>query len=331
METAKTPGKVGQPVKSVTKTIGHEGGSLQADGVSLRVPEGTFSIPTRVCMDTYLDEREMGLYNEQERAVSPVVQLSTPLSTEKFNKPLQLSLRPEVALKTRKHETGWQLKLKTSDSSTEGKPSKWYTALKLNTDTETVEKESSFIHYDPGTQTLHVNAVGYMAWLGKPHGIGSMRDVRYALFGQQLQARQCEWKISAHIIHGSSLVYEQIAETMKSKLYEELTVPIKDRIGIEGTVRMSVEFPEPWQMVWGKAVTYIPTKRIWNTTKDAACYYEFTLQSKMGSADTLKCTVEALFQHTEQEGFVDNPVNMVVTHSLNKRRSKRRSDSEESK
>ena len=62
-------------------------------------------------------------------------------------------------------------------------------------------------------------------------------------------------------------------------------------------MRMSIEFCDPWQMGLGKAVTHIPTRSIWNSRKDAACYYNVTLQDRERSSDTLECTVEALFEH----------------------------------
>ena len=319
METTTTaPEEVAQPVASVAENIGNEGGLLQSDSVSVLVPEGTVSIPTTFSIATYLDEQVMPQVNEEEVVVSPVVHISTSQSSHKFNKSVQLSLRPEVALKPREHETGWLLELKMSESSTEGKPSEWHTVLQLNTDTEEVETHSPSIRYDPNTQTLYVNDVGYMVWLGKALGNQSMRDVRYALFGQQLQLHN--WKIAAHVIHGAMSTYNEIAENMKSKSYEELTVPIKDRIGLEGKVRMSIECCDPWQMGLGKAVTHIPTRRIWNSRKDAACYYEFTLQDRERSSDTLQCTVEASFEQDEKEKSDDpsDPLTLIVAHPLTK-------------
>ena len=319
METrTTTPKEVVRPVTSVAENIGIEGGLLQSDSVSVFVPEGAVSVPTTFSVATYLDEQVMPPVNEEEVVVSPVVHISTSQSSHKLNKPVQLSFQPEVALKPREHESGWLLKLKMSELSTEGNPSEWRTVLQLNTDTEVVETHSPSVHYDPNTQTLYVNDVGVMVWLGKAFGIQSMRDVRYALFGQQLQFHN--WKIAAHIIHGSMSVYHEIAENMKSKSYEELTVPIKDRIGLEGRVRMSIECCNPWQMRLGKAVTHIPTRRIWNSRKDAACYYEFTLQDREKSSDTLECTVEASFEHEKQENFNDpsDPVTLIVAHPLTK-------------
>ena len=321
METTTTaPEEVARPVTSVVENIGNEGGLLQSDSVSVLIPEGAVSIPTTFSVATYLDEQVMPPVNEEEAVVSPVVHISTSQSSHKLSKPVQLSLRPEVALKPKEHETGWLLKLKMSESSTESKPSEWHTVLQLNTDTEVVESHSPSVHYDPQTQILYVNDVGFMVWLGKELGIQSMRDVRYALFGRQLQLHN--WKIAAHIIHGSISAYNEIAENMKSKSYEELTVPIKDRIGLEGKVRMSIECCDPWQMGLGKAVTHIPTKRIWNSRKDAACYYEFTLQDRERSSDTLQCTVVASFEHGKQEKS-DNPsdpVTLIVAHPLSKPR-----------
>ena len=321
METTNTaPEEVAQPVASISDNIGNEGGLLQSDSVSVLVPEGAISVPTTFSIATYLDEQVMPPVNEEEAVVSPVVHISTSQSSHKFNKPVQLFLRPEVALKPREDETGWLLKLKMSESSTEGKPSEWHTVLQLNTDTEVVETHSPSVYYDPKTQILYVNDVGFMVWLGKELGIQSMRDVRYALFGQQLQLHN--WKIAAHIIHGSISAYNEIAENMKSKSYEELTVPIKDRIGLEGKVRMSIECCEPWQMGLGSAVTYIPTRRIWNSRKDAACYYEFTLQDRERSSDTLQCTVVASFEHCKQVNSDDptDPVTLIVAHPLTKPR-----------
>ena len=316
--TTTAPEKVARPVASVSENIGNEGGLLQSDSVSVLVPEGAVSIPTTVSIATYLDEQVMPPVNEEEVVVSPVVHISTSQSSHKFNKPVQLSLRPEVALKPREHETGWLLELKMSESSTEGKPSEWHTVLQLNTDTEVVETQSPSIRYDPDTQTLYVNHFSFLVWLGKALGIQSVRDVRYALFGQQLDLHN--WKISAHIIHGSMSIYNEIAQYMKSKSYEELTVPIKDRIGLEGKVRMSIECFDPWQMRLGKAVTHIPTRRIWNSRKDAACYYEFTVQDRDRSSGILECTVEASFEHEKQENSVDpsDPVTLIVAHPLTK-------------
>ncbi|XP_062523382.1 uncharacterized protein LOC134198062 isoform X2 [Corticium candelabrum] len=321
METTTTaPKGVARPVASVAENIGTEGGLLQSDGVSIVVPEGAVSIPTKFSIDIYLDEQLMPPVNEEEVVVSPVVHISSSQSSHKFNKPVQLSLRPEVALKPREHETGWLLELKMSESSTEGKPTKWHTALLLNTDTEEVETQSSSIQYDPKTQSLYVSDVGFIVWLGKALGIQSMRDVRYALFGQQLQLHN--WKIAAHIVHGAMSTYNEIAENMKSKSYEELTVPIKDRIGLNGKVCVSIECCDPWQMDLGKAVTHIPTRRIWNSRKDAACYYEFTLQDRERSSDTLKCTVQASFEHDKQKKSDDpsDPVTLIVAHPLTKPR-----------
>ena len=319
METTTTaPEKVARPVTSVAETIGNEGGLLQSCSVSVLIPEGAVSIPTTFSVATYLDEQVMPPVNEEEAVVSPVVHISTSQSSHKFEKPVQLSLRPEVALKPKEHETGWLLELKMSESSTEGKPSEWHTALQLNTDTEEVETQSPSIRYDPNSQTLYVHDVGYMVWVGKALGIHSMRDVRYALFGHQLQLRN--WKIAAHIIHGTMSIYNEIAENMKSKSYEELTVPIKDRIGLEGNVRLSIECCDPWQMGLGKAVTHISTRRIWNSRKDAACYYEFTLQDREKKSDTLQCTVEASFVNDKQEKSGDpcDPLTLIVAHSLTK-------------
>ncbi|XP_062523757.1 uncharacterized protein LOC134198392 isoform X2 [Corticium candelabrum] len=321
METTTTaPEEVAQAVASVAENIGNEGGSLQSGAVSVVVPEGAVSIPTTFSIATYLDEQVMPPVNEEEVVVSPVVHISTSQSSHKFNKPVQLSLRPEVALKPREHETGWLLELKMSESSTEGKPSEWHTVLQLNTDTEVVVTHSPSVHYDPNTQTLYVNHFSFLVWLGKALGIRSMRDIRYVLFGQQLQLHK--WKIAAHIIHGSISAYNEIAEKMKSKSYEELIVPIKDRIGLEGKVRMSIECCDPWQMVLGKAVTHIPTKRIWNCRKDAACYYEFTVQDRERSSDTLQCTVVASFEHDKQEKSDDScdSVPLMVAHPLTKPR-----------
>ena len=319
METTTTaPEEVAQPVASVAENIGNEGGLLQSDSVSVLVPEGAVSVPTTFSIATYLDEQVMPPVNEEEVVVSAVVHISTSQSSHKFNKPVQLSLRPEVALKPREHETGWLLELKMSESSTEGKPSEWHTVLQLNTDTEEVETHSPSIRYDPNTQTLYVNDVGYMVWLGKALCIQSMRDVRYALFGQQLQLHN--WKIAAHVIPGTMSSYNEIAENMKSKSYEELTVPIKDRIGLEGKVRMSIECCDPWHMGLGKAVTHIPTTRIWNSRKNAACYYEFTLHDREKSSDTLHFIVEASFVHDKQEKSDDpcDSLTLIVAHSLTK-------------
>ena len=316
METTTTaPEEVAKPVASVVENIGNDGGSLQSGAVSVVVPEGAVSIPTKFSIATFLDEQVMPPVNEEKVVVSPVVHISTSQSSHKFNKPVQLSLRPEVALKPREHETGWLLELKMSESSTEGKPSEWHTVLQLNTDTEVVETHSPSVHYDPNTQTLYVNHFSFFVWLGKALGIRSMRDIRYVLFGQQLQLHN--WKIAAHIIHGSISTYNKIAEYMKSKSYEELAVPVKDRIGLEGKVRMSIECCDPWQMRLGKAVTHIPTRRIWNSRKDASCYHEFTVQDRGGSSHTLECTVEASF---EQEKSVDpsDSVTLIVAHSLTK-------------
>ena len=246
-------------------------------------------IPTTFSVGTYLDEQVMPPVNEEEEVVSPVVHISTSQSSHKFNKPMQLSLRPDVALKPREHETGWFLEPKMSESSTEGKPSEWHTVLQLNTYTKVVETHSPSIHYDPNTQTLYVNDVGSMDWLDKAFGIQSMRDVRNALFGQQLQLHN--WKIAAHITHGAMFTYNEIAENMKSKVYEELTVPIKDRIGLEAKVLMSIECCDPWQMGLRKAVTHIPTRHFLNSRKDATCYYVSTVQDREESSNTLQCTV----------------------------------------
>ena len=321
METTTTaPKEVARSVASVAENIGTEGGLLQSDGVSIVVPEGAVSISTTFFIDTYLDEQLMPPVNEEEMVVSPVVHLSALQSSNKFNKSVQLSLRPEVALKPKDNEAGWLLELKMSESSSEGKrkPFEWHTVLQLNTDTGAVKKHSPSICYDSTTQKLYVNHFCFMVWVGKALRIQSMRDVRYALFGQQLQLH--EWKIAAHIIHGSMSIYDGIAEYMKSMSYEELCPPIKDRIGLDGKVRMSIECSDPWQMGLGKAVTHIPTRRIWNSRKDAACYYEFTLQDREGSSDTLKCTVEASFEHGKQEKS-DNPsdvVTLIVAHLLTK-------------
>ena len=321
METTTTaPEEVARPVTSVVENIGNEGGLLQSDSVSVLIPEGAVSIPTTFSVATYLDKKVMPPVNEEEAVVSPVVHISTSQSSHKLSKPVQLSLRPEVPLKPREHETGWLLKLKMSESSTEGKPSEWHTVLQLNTDTEVVETYSPSVHYDRNTQILYVNDVGFMVWLGKELGIQSMRDVRYALFGRQLQLHY--WKIAAHIIHGSISAYNKIAEHMKSKSYEELTVPIKDRIGLEGKVRMSIECCDPWQMGLGKAITHISTRRIWKYRKGAACYYEFTLQDRERSSDTLQCKVVASFKHGKQEKSDDHsdPVTLIVAHLLTKPR-----------
>ena len=316
--TPTAPEKVAEPVTVVAENIGTEGGLLQSGSVSVLVPDGAVSLPTTFSVATYLDEQVMPPVNKEEVVVSPVVHISTSQSSHKFNKPVQLSLRPEVALKPKEHENAWLLELKMSESSTEGKPSEWHTVLQLNTDTEVVETHSPSIRYDSNTQTLYVNDVGYMVWLGKALGIQSMRDVRYALFGQQLQLHN--WKIAALVIHGAMSTYNEIAENMKSKSYEELTVPIKDRISLEGKVRMSIECCDPWQMGLGKAVIHIPTRRIWNSRKDAACYYEFTLQDRKRSSDTLQFTVEASFVHDKQEKFDDpcDPLTLIVAHPLTK-------------
>ena len=116
-----------------------------------------------------------------------------------------------------------------------------------------------------------------------------MRDVRNALFGQQLQLHN--WKIAAHITHGAMSTYNEIVENMKSKVYEELTVPIKDRIGSEAKVLMSIECCDPWQMGLRKAVTHIPTRHFLNSRKDATCYYVSTVQDREESSNTLQCTV----------------------------------------
>ena len=213
--TTTAPEDVAQPVASVAENIDTEGGLLQSDSVSVLVPDGAVSIPTTFSVATYLDEKVMPPVNEEEVVVSPVVHISTSQSSHKLNKPVQLSLRPEVALKPREHETGWLLELKMSESSIEGKPSDWHTVLQLNTDTEGVETHSPSIRYDPNTQTLYVNDVGFMVWLGKALGIQSRRVVRYALFGQQLQVHN--WKIATRIIDGSMSTYNEIAENMKSK------------------------------------------------------------------------------------------------------------------
>ena len=320
METTTTaPEEVVLPEASFAENISSEGGLLQLDGVSVLVPEGAVSIPTTFSIATYLDEQVMPPVNEEEVVVSPVVHISTSQSSHKFNKSVQLSLRPEVALKPREHETGWLLELKMSDSSTEGKPSEWHTLLQLNTDTEVVETQSPYVHYDPNTQTLYVNDFGFMVWLGKALGIQSRRDVRYALFGQQLQVHK--WKIAAHIICGSMSTYNEIAENMKSKFYEELTVSIKDLIGLKDKACISIVCFYPWQMGLGKAITHIPTRRIWNSRKDAACFYEFMLQDRERNFDTLQFTVEASFEHDKLEKSddpCDPPLTFIVAHPLTK-------------
>ena len=157
-----------------------------------------------------------------------------------------------------------------------------------------------------------------MVRLGKALGIQSMRDVRYALFGQQLQLHN--WKIAVHIIYGSMSTYTEIAENMKSRSYEELTVPVNDRIGMEGKVHICLKCCEPWEMGSGKAVTCIPTRRIWNSRKDAPCYYEFTVQDRERSSDILRFDVELSFEKDQQRKKDDtfDPVILIVAHPLPK-------------
>lgn len=305
-----------QPVTSSTsEEIGTAGGEFKSGYVSVVVPEGALSGAATFSVDTYVDKDLIPPIDEHKKQVvlSPVVRLSSSHGRE-FDKPIQLTMPPDVPLKTGP-DSGWLLELKKSEASADGQPGQWLTALILDTTTREVVTHLSSVWYDPDSGTIQLtHADAFLAWLGKSEGSRSSRKIRYALFGKEVQSRK--WCIAAHVIHGSPSVYYGIAECLRAKSYIELSIPTPDCIGVHGEVAFNVKCVDPWQIRQGKPEARIDTRRIWHSEVDAACYYEFTLEDTSSSSETLECTVQASFLDHGEKTPAGEPIELVVCRRL---------------
>ena len=323
--TVRSADRIPQPVAStISVGIGKEGGQLQSTDVSIIIPEAAISSTTTFSAKTYLDPSVMPpISSEQQLVLSPAVRLSASLPrSHQFNKPLQLSLPPEVPLQASSHNSGWLLELMRSESSPDGLPGEWETVLEYNTNTGKVVSHSPFIHYDPVTCSFHVDHFCWFSWIGRPLraignmlGISSLRKIDYAVFGKQVHRHK--WCIATHIVHGARSIYDSLAKNLQVEGYLKLSPPNRDYIGYYGEVCLIIQCMKPWQMHQGKSKADIETKRIWRCEQDSSCYYECTLQDSKQSADALECTITVVYQSSSGKD-ARKPVELNICHSLDK-------------
>lgn len=317
------------PVQSITSDeIGEEGGTVdfQSSEVQLIVPKGAVPPATSFCLKTYMHPRILPPFtSKDEVALSPVFQLSSSLpETSTFNKPLELSLPPEVPIRAASCDSGWLLELKRSDSY-HGLPEEWHTVLEVNTKTGTVVSHSPFVQYDLETETLYLRKFSWLSWLGTAlqslsgSTSTSLRNIQYALFGQKVECGK--WKIAVHIFRGSQIFCESLALKLKQNNYVELNHPPNtDSIGLSGDLFLQVQCQPPWQLHQGESETWISTDRIWGSEREikngsyCSCYYEFTVKDT-GLADTLEITISASFQ-SKGEKVARHPVPLIIAHPL---------------
>ena len=294
---------------------------FQSSDVSIVVPQGAVPSPATFTLKTYVDPACLPLVeSEDEMSLSPAFHLSSSLPQDHFQRALQLFLPLEVPLKASDQDSGWLLQLKRSESS-DGVPTEWHTVLELNTKTGEVMFQSSFVHYDHASGTLHLDHFSWLAWLGEAlKAVGTMlgffsprplHQILYVVFGKEIQHHK--WLIAIHIIHGSKVVYESLVCKMKEEAYVELTRPNNDCIQLDGKVSICIQCLEPWQVGLGKSEVQINTKRIWKTEQHYSCYHEVMVEDRTCSADTLQCTIEASFWAEGDEDAGDSVV-LVISH-----------------
>ena len=308
---------------SVSNEIGPEGGNVQfqTSGVFLGVPQGAVPSPTTFYLETYVDPAHLPpVTSKDEVPLSPAFHLSSSLPQDHhFERPFQLSLPLEVPLRAGDHNSGWLLQLKRSRSS-DGLAGEWHTVLELNTETDEVVSQSSFLRFDHAHGTLHLDQFSCFAWLGKPFrairsklGFNPVRKINYTVFGKQIQSHK--WCIATHIIHGSNVIYESLVRKLKEKDYVELTHPKSDCIRSRGKVSVCIQCLEPWHVRLGKKDVQMNTNQIWRSGQHSSCYHEVTVEDSSFEADTLECTIEASFWAKEDRDCGDS-VELVVSRRL---------------
>ena len=139
------------------------------------------------------------------------------------------------------------------------------------------------------------------------------RQVDYAVFGKEIHHHK--WLIAAHIIHRSRVLYELLVCKLKEKDYVELKYPNTDCIQLDGEVSVCIQCLEPWRVQHGKQEVQISTNRIWGSGQHSSCYHEVTVEDSNCSADTLECTVEAIFRAKGDQDAKDS-VMLVISHPL---------------
>jgi hypothetical protein len=329
--TSTTTSQIPQPVESVVAVdIGTEGGQLQSSDMSVVIPEGAVSSSTTFSAKIYLNPHTMPpTKSDQQVVLSPAVRLSSSLPRSlQFNKPVQLTLSPEVPMQTSRHNSGWLLELMRSESSPDELPNEWKVVLEYNTNKGKVVSHSPFVHYDSKTCSLYVDHFCWFSWIGRPlQALGSMlginvsalREIDYAVFGKQVHRHK--WCIATHIVHGARSIYDSLAKKLEADGYIKLSPPNRDCIGYYGEVTLIIECTKPWQMYQGKSRADIETKRIWRCEQDSTCYYECTVEDRKKSADDLECTVTAVYQSRKSKD-THKPVELNICHSLDKPQQK---------
>jgi hypothetical protein len=314
------------PVTSeASREIGQEGEKIEfpTSEVVLEIPAGSVLSDTTFFLETYVHPDFLPSVTSTEVSLSPSFHFFTSLPHyHNFTKPIQVSLPVEVPLKASDLESGWLLKLKRCESCDEV-PTEWHTVLEINTKTGVVVAKSSLVQYDYTTATLLLNRFSWLAWIGEAlQAVGNMigfgffnptRQIDYAVFGKKI--RHHRWLISIHIIHRSRVLYESLVRKLKEKDYIELKYPNTDSISLDGKVCLHMQCLEPWQLQQGSPEVHISSDRIWGSAQHSSCYHEVTVEDSSSSADTLDCTIQAIFRASGHEDPRD-AVMFVISHPL---------------
>lgn len=278
--------------------IGRQGGKLKSSEVSVIVPPDAVSTDASFSLETYIDRRMMPPVDvhRQEVVLSPAVCISSQ-HIGVFNKHIQLSLLPEVDLKSSGPVNGWMLELKSSDLSSNGK---WRTELKLNTNTGSSISQSS-VKYDFRSSTIqlcHLHLGKWYAWTGKPLSKRCRRGIRYMVFGKRSELHKHKVKLQALIIHWPrNVTYEEVKRNLGTQNYVNLAEK-SDEIQEHDILTLKLKTLGKWQVYSGKSEAEIHTNRIWHRKLDETmyCFHNLVLEDQSGSSSDLRFTIDVSFE-----------------------------------